>query len=122
MSGSRWLSLQGVEMSEFGCRVADLVGELFAGIHHIGGQAVKADWSGERFVSVVVPDDRFATYDGSLLTLLVVLAHERNVRACVTAAAYRYLRLEFMPVTRRGFFADRHPTLRESLDKFGVMV
>lgn len=117
MAHSNWLLRQNVEMSDFGQRVANLLGELFGGIYHIGAQARKADWSQQKFVSIVVPDTRFATYDSHLLTHLVILAHDRNIRVSIKAAAYRYLRLEFMPVTRSGFFADRHPTLQESIDK-----
>lgn len=118
---SEWLRRQDVEVSEFGAKVADLVGELFEGIYHIGAQALKADWSRRGFVSVVVPDFHFSTYDSSLLTHLVILAHTRNIRAEIKAASPRYLRLQFMPVTRSGFFVDRHPTLRESLEKFGAI-
>jgi len=122
MSGSEWLEKQGIEMSEFGRQVADLVGELFDGIYHIGKQAVKANWNRDKFVSVVVQDHHFSTYDSSMLTHLIILAHNRNIRAHTRAAAPGYLRLEFMAVTRSGFFADRHPTLQESLEKFGVAI
>ena len=114
---ANWLDRQHIEMSDFGRLVADLLGELFEGIYHVGNQALKADWSQPKFVSIIVYDARFATYDSDLLTRLVILAHNRNVRISIKAAAPRYLRLEFMPVTRAGFFADRHPTLQESIDK-----
>ena len=119
-SGSEWLKCQGVEMSDFGVKVADLVGDLFQGIYHIGKQAMKANWDHATWVKLNVSDSHFATYDSSLLTHLVILAHTRNIRISVEGAAPGYLRLKFMAVTQSGFFADSHPTLLESLEKFGA--
>lgn len=115
--GAIWLARQGVKMSNFGCRVADLVNELYRGIYHIGNEVCRADWSSDGFISIVVPDPLLATYDNDMLTRLVILAHDRNIRASIRASSPRYLRLEFMAVTRSGFFADRHPTLSEGLKK-----
>jgi len=122
MAGSDWLRRRRKELSPFGERVADLLGELYFGIYHIDREVLKADFSRPTRIIVTVSDGRgsFATYDDSLLTHLVLLAHEKNIRASVRAATHGYLQLEFMEVSRKGFFADRHPTLAESIKRFGA--
>jgi len=122
-SGSDWLRTK-KELSPFGECVADLLGKLYLGIYHIDREVLKADFSHSKHITVTVSDGRgsFATFDSDLLTRLVVLAHEMNIRASVRAAAPGYLRLEFMHVDRTGFFADRHPTLAESLQRVGAVV
>lgn len=121
MEGSNWMKLQKKELSPFGERVADLLWMLYLGIYHIQGEVMRADFSQPRRVVVTVNDGNgsFSTYDSDLLTRLVFLAHEMNIRAGVRAATHGYLQLEFMQVDRNGFFADRHPTLMESLQSNG---
>lgn len=116
MSGSEWMRSSKKEMSPFGERVADMLGEVFAGIYHVSNEVWKADFTGKKYIAVTFYENGgFATYDSDHLTRLVLLAHERNIRVCVRAATHAYLKIEFMEVDRSGFFADRHPSLAEAL-------
>jgi hypothetical protein len=119
-AGADWLRGYKKTLSPLGEKVGNLLGELFAGIYHIDKEVLKADFSDKQQVRVCVRDNDFATYDSSTLTKLVFLCHERNVRVSIKAAAHGYLWLDFVEVDRHGFFADRHPTLAESMKRFGI--
>lgn len=116
-AGADWLRAQGVEVSEFGARVADLLGELYSGIYHLRN-VVKFDWSKSDpypWITILVPDDIYATYDFDYLTELVLLCHERCIRCQVRAARNGILRLVFHPRQREGSMTQRHPTIQQVL-------
>ena len=107
--------------SEFGVRVAELLNHIFLGIHHVQGDLSRADFTNERWIRIChytgSNGTDFATYDGDTLTRLVVAAHKMNIRVAINGAAYQYIWISFAQVDRRGFFADRHPTLDENIVK-----
>ena len=122
MNGSEWMKSSGKKLSPFGERVADMLNEVFLGIYHVSNEVWKADFTGAKYIAVTFYEcSQFATYDSDYLTRLVLLAHERNIRVCVRASTHKYLKFEFMQVDRGGFFADRHPTLAESIKKLGIV-
>lgn len=124
MSGSQWLLANDKKLSAFGVEVADLLGDLFDGIHHVSSEVMRADFSNERYITVTVSDGsgRFSTFDSPLLTKLVLLGHKTGIRAGINAATHGYLRLCFVRVDRTGFYADRHPTLTESMEALNIFV
>jgi hypothetical protein len=105
-------------MSEFGKKVADLLGQVYQGIYHLpSGTLEKADWASNHIEITVHDGNQMATYDSSTLADLVLLCHMMNVRLRIIAAAHSYLRLIFFPVTRNGFFREGHPTLDEAIER-----
>lgn len=112
-----WKSQRTDPMSEFGKKVADLLGQVYGGIYHLDSKALsKVDWSDPDRIELVFHDGRgLATYDSSDLTNMVLLCHMMDVRLDIEAATCHYLRLVFMPVTRRGFFRVGHPYLDEAI-------
>jgi hypothetical protein len=119
--GSDWVAQRyDVTLSPFGEEVANLLGELYDGIYHLPEVTLKTlgkrDWSDERYISIVVPDDNYSTYDGSLLTRLVLLCHDRCIRCEVEAARNGFLRLVFSKRDRmeKGF-STYHPFLEETV-------
>ena len=123
MNGAEWVRSSNMELSPFGEQVADLLNEVFDGIYHISDAVWKMDFTNpHRITMTIYESGQFATYDSDYLTRLVLLAHARNIRVTVRAATHAYLKFEFMVVDRRGFFAERHPTLAESLQKLGLVV
>ena len=121
-TGSDWLRKNKKELSPLGEKVGNLLGELCSGIYHMDKEAMRADFSNKHMIRVCVRDSDFATYDSNKLTRLVFLCHERNVRVSIKGAAHGYLWLDFVEVDRAGFFADRHPTLAESIQRLGFVV
>jgi hypothetical protein len=122
-AGADWLvSVFGVKrpVSAFGRRVADLLGDLYAGIYHITREVKnpKVQWSDEAFISVVVRGNGFATFDSSLLTRLVVLCHDRCIRCDVQPATPKHLRLVFHARKgREGGCSERHPTMEGAVER-----
>ena len=120
MTNTEWLKANGMKVSGFGGRVADLVTELYGGIHHMDTKTIKnADWSNDNLISLTVQDSQFSTYDSDRLTRLVILAHKHNIRAGVKASTHGYLKIEFVRVDRGGFFRNSHPSLDELVEMIG---
>lgn len=113
-----WLRAMGKTVSPFGERVARLMDDLECGIYHIQEAAVKADWSRERWVEIIVSDGRFATFDAPNLTRLVFLSHEYAIRCEVRSARNDLLRLCFSPRVREGGVWERHPTIEQAVSSF----
>lgn len=118
-NGAIWLEGQGIQLSKLGVKVANLIDRLYAGIYHADDLMKKADWSHENCISFSVSDraGRFSTYDGDMLTRLVFLAHEMDVRVTIEAATHGYLKLSFCKISIDYFFSDRHPTLDEAISR-----
>lgn len=113
---AEWIRKMEWPIGEFGARVADLLGELYAGIYHIPHQRLqKVDWENPHFIEIVVDDNQYATFDFGYLTHLVLLCHRECIRGEVSAARQGLLRLRFHPRQRKGSMSQRHPTIEEVL-------
>lgn len=118
-SGSEWLEsaykhMPEKTMSPFGKEVADILGQAFKGIYHISRDALRADFSEDGYVSLTISAFRdWSTYDGELLTVLVVLCHEACIRMQIEPAGPRYLRLRFHKRQRTGGLMERMPTIED---------
>lgn len=99
------------ELTEHEQVIANFLDWLFLGIYHIHGPSRRAKWEGD-YVRVTLSTD-LATYDGDLLTRMVVGAHDRAIRCSIRGAAPGYVYLEMWPRQRRGKFFERHPTLEK---------
>lgn len=116
-SGADWLkSVTKKEMSPFGEEVADLLGQVYAGIYHIQDEVLhpRAEWSNANRIEIVVYGD-LSTYDFDILTKLVVLCHDHAIRFTVAPASNKHLRLLFHRRQRESkHISERHPTLEDA--------
>jgi hypothetical protein len=118
-SGADWLKSDAKKkVSPFGEQVADLLGYAFHGIYHIQSEVLKADFESNSWIVVTVGWKSLCTYDDSLLTTLVFLAHWMAIRLQIEGASHKYLRLCFSPRKRMGINYDRHPSLDEAVASF----
>lgn len=125
-SGWEWVETQlryrkpEMKMSDFGRRVADILGDVFAGIYHLSHKSLeRVGWDGETWIQYILYGE-LSTWDFSNLTRLVLLAHERHVRISVSGASPNHLRIEFHPRTRDGDTYHRHPTIDEQVRRLAV--
>lgn len=81
---------------------------VYGGEHHIPGE-IKEYGCGQSMVTQGGAD--LATYDFDTLTTLVFLAHDRCIRASVTAVGRTMVRIALWKREREGPMARRHPTL-----------
>lgn len=92
--GSRWLvDTCRMTVSPFGARVADLLDIVVGGLHRVETLVRKTDWSNDHCVSLHVRGGYLgspSTYDGSDLTLLIVLCHQECVRLEISSALVPY--------------------------------
>lgn len=124
-AGADWLATALAQVrpkatiSPFGRRVADLLGELFQGLYHWDGWG-KVDWSNERWIRVSVGHVDWSTYDSSLLTHLVLLAHREAIRVQMAPCNFSHLELYFHPRSREDSSRTSayHPTLAEAAARF----
>jgi hypothetical protein len=117
-AGADWLKANGKTLSPLGERVADLIGQLTAGIYHIEKEALKADWANEWFIELRFPTNGLATFDFNQLTILVVLCHEAAIRCAINPVRSlrpRHVQLLFHQRQREGWFSERHPTIEEAV-------
>lgn len=137
-AGSNWIETStGKKPSALGVKVADLLGEVFAGIYHLNHISA-VDWTDENFISVPMTWP-LATYDSPDLTRLVVLAHDYCLRLEIRPSVIELtdesgatygdvegddlgttfdcpaLELCFSPRAREGDLLSRHPTLEEAV-------
>jgi hypothetical protein len=116
-SGADWLrSVTKQELSPFGELVADVLGQVYAGIYHIQSEVLnkRADFTHPSCVEIVTYGD-LSTYDFDILTKLVVLCHDHAIRFTVAPASNRHLRLLFHKRVRESSrIYDRHPTLEDA--------
>jgi hypothetical protein len=103
-AGADWVkrALGVKDMSLLGETVANLLGDCFAGIYHLEDSDLKkVDWSSSNFISFLLRGRDLATVDGSALTMLVVLSHDRMVRVSINPHSYRAIELMFHPRSSR---------------------
>lgn len=103
------------DVSPLGELVADLLGDMYAGIYHIERSLRKVDWSEQDCLSVTLPGG-MATVDHDLLTRLVYLAHERALRVELEGVGPGYLRLTFWQRERGRRTVTECPSLREHIE------
>ena len=94
-AGAEWLkrALKNIQISEFGVKVAELLGDLYYGIYHVRiSKLRKVDWKNDRWIEIVLPDT-FSTFDADNLTRLVVLCHDRLIRCEIRGAGPGHTKL-----------------------------
>lgn len=116
-SGADWLkSVSDKELSPFGVLVADVLGQVWAGIYHLQSEVLhkRVEWSHPYRIEIVIYGD-LSTYDFDLLTKLVVLCHDNAIRFTVAPANSSHLRLMFHKRTRASaHISERHPSLEDA--------
>lgn len=112
-----WLPKPETVPSEVGYRVADLLDIAVGGLHHLDHEAAKqAKWNDTLYIEIEWRHDEFASYDNSLLTRLVFLAHDTCIRISIQPCTIGMLRVMFHPRKGRdGDFSRRHPTLEQAV-------
>lgn len=101
------------------------VSDLFGGLHHAPNES-KWKWESPTQVSMTCRADGWATFDGEMLTRLVLLAHARAVRVELSPRGPGYLELRFSQRKREGAMHERHPTIEQAIaehvKRFGPLV
>lgn len=144
-AGADWIrksyGIGGHNISPLGESVADLLGDVFAGIYHLDMDILRAvDWTDTYVIVVPLYHTSLSTYDNEVLTKLVVLSHDRCLRMSVTAVATvnphdirraidnewkddeirdigrASLELMFHQRSRTGDISKRLPTMEQHLD------
>lgn len=96
-AGSDWIATDARRtLSPLGILVADILGQVYHGIYHIRKAVLhpRVEWDNPELITLVI-NRELANHDSPDLTRMVLLCHEAGVRLGITAAAYRYLRLDF---------------------------
>lgn len=89
------------------------VADLFGGLHHAPREK-SWDWESPTQVSMTVfAGGGWATFDGAMLTRIVLLAHARAVRVELNVKGFGYVELRLSQRVREGRMYERHPTIEE---------
>lgn len=118
-SGSEWIeSILEKELPPFGKAVADLIGDWQLGIYHLAdtGIARKPEWDNPHYIEIRV-SGTLCTYDNSLLTQLVILAHDRCIRVEISPCNMQLLKIAFTARDdREGPIHRRHPHIEKTIE------
>ena len=116
-AGAEWVrQALKVELSPVGVRAANLIDEWLSGIYHLTPNPRHIDWTAKDCIEVRFSRD-LSSYDGSLLTRLVFLAHDHALRVEVEPCNMQMLKLRFHERSREGErTCERHPSLEQALD------
>lgn len=87
--------------------------DLYGGEHHIPGYRDGVKPFGEGW-SVNSAGD-LSTFDFNTLTRLVLMAHDRCIRASVLPGGPGKIKIAIWQRQRTGSYSQRHPTLEEAL-------
>lgn len=120
-----WIEKQyPVKVSKFMKEVLSIMDETFRGLHHTDcmSQWKGTDYCRTRSIIYEYTHGELATYDGSELTRLVILCHERGIRLAISVdqngkRRNRSLMLLFSNRmgNRSGKLYDRHPTIYQAI-------
>lgn len=89
----------------------ELLCGLVCGEHHLTSPVYAWSGAGIRYAHY----GELATFDFDKLTRLVVMAHDRCIRATVMASGPRMVGIGLSKRSREGCFAERHPTMEEAI-------
>jgi len=115
-AGADWLksSLHIEHMSPLGIEAADFLGDLYLGIYHMDTRYLrKVHWDDSYFIRVQLPPCRsLATFDGDMLTRIVVLSHDRMLRVDLETVNFHYMAMQIHKRhSRVGDTYHRMPTM-----------
>lgn len=124
-AGADWLTecSKAIRISDFGRRVADLLGEWYYDLYHMDG-AILADWSTPTYIQIRHHGE-LSTFDNSSLTRLVLLAHREAIRVSISPRSNRYITLMFHPrqaadTSEALRMYERHPSIEEAIRTFNA--
>lgn len=96
-AGADWIarSLK-KSLSPFGVIVADILGFVYRGIYHIDTSRLeKVNWGNADHITITLRPNGMSTFDGRVLTDLVIACHDCFVRLSIEPCNGQYLRLLF---------------------------
>lgn len=114
--GADWLRLQGFTLSSLGEAVAELLEILVGGIYRLYPYDIRSTAWNDTHCIEIRWNQSLSTYDDSLLTRLVILAHDRCIRVELSPRNFNYLTIRFHPRQREGGIFERHPTIEQALN------
>lgn len=101
-------------MSDDQWECAELVADLMHGFHHISGKF--EEWGSG--IEINTTHGRLATFDFDGLTRLVVLAHDRCIRAEIRPSGPGLIKIILHKRhIREGRQSEKHPTLEDNISR-----
>jgi hypothetical protein len=90
----------------------DFFAALFYGEHHIPGEVTQCGYGWK----LVMTYGSLSTFDYNGLTRLVMLSHDRCIRADISAKGMSRMIIQVHKRIREGEFSRRHPTIEEHIN------
>jgi len=88
--------------------------EFYGGEHHIPGEIFEDD-SGWRISHC----GSLATFDSNALTRLVIMAHDKCIRTCISGCNHNHIKISIWNRNSEGTcIMDSHPTIEQALKKW----
>lgn len=117
-AGADWLKTDARRVvSDFGTKVADILGQAYCGIYHLDpGQIRAAEWGSKYRVEIRV-SRHLSTFDTNELTRMLVLCHDAKIRLEIAPCNMQLLRLIFWcREANEQHIYDRHPSMEQAIE------
>lgn len=92
-----------------------MLADLVNGFHHLFGKITPAN--GDGVWCELEAHNQLSTHDYDSLTRLIVMAHDRCIRAEIRPCGTKRLTLILSKRIREGAYTERHPALEENVSK-----
>lgn len=102
------------QLSDFQLKVFDIIGIAYGGIYNAPVAWDAVIWNFGRGMAIPVRGG-MATFDGQVLTTLVLLCHEARIRLDIDPHGFGYLKLQFWQRQHEGCIGTRHPNIDEAV-------
>lgn len=120
-AGAQWLQNQinyrknPFELSDFAKEVADIMGQVEAGLYHWENVVSCKAWEGGDLVELNYPYKLRIGFFGSSLTLMVLLCHAKKIQLTIAPCSPTSLKLSFVRASEQATIDDAIVTLKDTV-------
>ncbi len=120
--GAEWLQKQlnykknPVQLSDLAKDVADIMGQVEAGLYHWEDVVSSKGWKGGDRIDLNYPSKLMTGYFGGSLTLLVVLCHSKKIQLTIKPSSPTSIKLSFVRASEQPSIDEAISTLADKVD------
>ena len=104
--------------AQFKDRAEYVLSRVFGGLHHLNARRIKWGIHSDGGYSYVEysTGEELSTFDGNMLTRLVIAAHDACIRTTVAPSGPGMVKIQMWPRDgRKGPISHRHPTIEQAI-------
>ena len=103
-------------MSDFAKEIADIMGQVEAGLYHWENVVSNKGWQGGDRIDLNYPCKLRTGFFGGSLTLLVLLCHAKKIQLTIAPCSPISLKLSFVKALEQSTIDDAIETLKDTVE------